>query len=766
MVKSFEELESVLANNGEVLTSIWKFKPRISVDQEKQEVIIYFGEDFVMDENIQNFRRELNGKFRPAYTSSKGEEFGQCFVFDNEVFARAFTGEDIADIKEGAIWSVKYSNFTESAIESESEISQEDVEPVQQNIIEEDIPESYEHRPINEIVPNEDEINSLKRRLGIGPYSDGDVTIISTAYLNEYAKSKGIRLFSFSERENEILRYCVKNFSEGITGLNRNNGAVKDILNSYFQTSLVNCPNYYTKKYNCLAQKYSQDYELAKDTIDDIKHENDNMEIDKYEFPYSNIVEKSEIQMWKDRFSQIGVPGASYSLEEDMALAKRFMTPSQYAVAIERDMMENFTSVAKGAREAFRNYFEGVSIDQEPSFSIYASKDVSVLSWDGEDFIRGVNQNGDWTGYSAEETFSLKEINPLGIREMLQESADFSQSINNDVVVNELKSLSETIIDKYKRGEISNTELIETRNMYREGGEEIVSLVCEQMTIDASRKESVEEIIDNLNSIISPADELIWHKLNGGLDDNTLIVISSCFNEAEIDILSEQLRDMKLIESKSNLKMSDESALQQIIEQGKILGETIVYKQLLEEPTVGKQFESVVLNYLNDEEKRQIIISALDEYSSEKFIREDKSVDYEGSIGLIKETMQKVDDSIKIVDYDVLPENIRKKRIEMDIQSLTVVNDIVCEYHKVKMLRCDYEKINRSFEIAESKYQNPVLAKNPVFQQIYEKAKIDKDNKIADINATVSSMKYFNQEKLDQNISEEQSESQSRGMRR
>ncbi len=499
---------------------------------------------------------------------------------------------------------------------------------------------------------------------------------------------------------------------------------------------------------------------------DDIKHENDNMEIDKYKFPYSNIVEKSEIQMWKDRFSQIGVPGASYSLEEDMALAKRFMTPSQYAVAIERDMMENFTSVAKGAREAFRNYFEGVSIDQEPSFSIYASKDVSVLSWDGEDFIRGVNQNGDWTGYSAEETFSLKEINPLGIREMLQESADFSQSVNNDVVVNELKSLSETIIDKYKRGEISNTELIETRNMYQEGGEEIVSLVCEQMTIDASRKESVEEIIDNLNSIISPADELIWHKLNGGLDDNTLIVISSCFNEAEIDILSEQLRDMKLIESKSNLKMSDESALQQIIEQGKILGETIVYKQLLDEPTVGKQFESVVLDYLNDEEKRQIIISALDEYSSEKFIREDKSVDYEGSIGLIKETMQKIDDSIKMVDYDVLPENIRNKRIDMDIQSLTVVNDIVCEYHKVKMLRCDYEKINRSFEIAESKYQNPVLAKNPVFQQIYEKAKIDKDNKIADINATVSSMKYFNQEKLDQNISEEQSESQSRGMRR
>ncbi|MCQ2088025.1 MAG: type II toxin-antitoxin system HipA family toxin [Bacilli bacterium] len=264
----------------------------------------------------------------------------------------------------------------------------------------------------------------------------------------------------------------------------------------------------------------------------------------------------------------------------------------------------------------------------------------------------------------------------------------------------------------------------------------------------------------------SSAKELLSHYKKGELDDNTLIVISSCFNESELDMLSDQLRDMNLIESKSNLTMSDESILEQIIEQGKELSETIIYKQLLDEPTIGRLFETIVIENLQDENKRQIIFSALDEYTSDKFIKGDKSIDYEGSIDLIKETIKKIDESIKIVDYDVLPMNIRNKRINMDFHSLTIVNDIVCEYHQIQTLRCKYEKSIKSFEDIETKYQSQASAKNPVFQQIYEKAKTDKDNKIADINATVSSMKYFNQEKLDQNISEEQSESQSRGMRR
>lgn len=264
----------------------------------------------------------------------------------------------------------------------------------------------------------------------------------------------------------------------------------------------------------------------------------------------------------------------------------------------------------------------------------------------------------------------------------------------------------------------------------------------------------------------TPAKELLYHYKNGELDDNTLIVISSCFNESELDILSDQLRDMKLIESKTNLTMADEPALKQIIEQGKELSGTIIYKQLLGEPTIGRQFEALVLESLQDDDKRQIIFSALDEYTSEKFIKDNKSIDYEGSIDLIRETVKKLGDDIKIVDYDILPENIRKKRMDMDSQSLTIVNDIVCEYHQIQTLRCEYEKSIKSFESIEIKCQSQAFAKNPVFQQLYEKARADKDNKIADITATLSSMKYFSQEKLDKNISEEQTESQSRGMRR
>lgn len=71
------------------------------------------------------------------------------------------------------------------------------------------------------------------------------------------------------------------------------------------------------------------------------------------------------------------------------------------------------------------------------------------------------------------------------------------------------------------------------------------------------------------------------------------------------------------------------------------------------------------------------------------------------------------------------------------------------------MLRCDYNRINRSFEIAESKYQNPALAKNPVFQQIFAKAKVDKEKKTLEITETISNMKYFNQERLEEGIYED-----------
>ena len=192
-----------------------------------------------------------------------------------------------------------------------------------------------------------------------------------------------------------------------------------------------------------------------------------------------------------------------------------------------------------------------------------------------------------------------------------------------------------------------------------------------------------------------------------------------------------------------------------IIEQGKNLSESLIYKQILEDATVGKQFESIISNCLQDNEKRQILLFALDEYTSGKYINEDKSIDYEGSLNLIKETIKKTDSNIKLVDYDVLPSNIRRQRVDIDVQSLSIVNDIASEYHQIQMLRCDYNRINRSFEIAESKYQNPALAKNPVFQQIFAKAKVDKEKKTLEITETISNMKYFNQERLEEGIYED-----------
>lgn len=483
--------------------------------------------------------------------------------------------------------------------------------------------------------------------------------------------------------------------------------------------------------------------------VEEIKNENNQMEPNKYEFPYADRVE-SKLPMWQSRFSKIGIPDGTYSLEEDMELSKKFMSTKQFEVCANNINSEIYVKmvrdIANGARKAFKNYFEGSGINEEGTFNIYGTRTISVLSWDGDDYINGLSE--DWTGYSTAETYSLSELLSIE-KEKIQE-------IDSSVVaIKKSLSLSETIIDQFEQGKINYTELIESRNMYRDGGEEIVSLVSEQMMIDESQKESVEEILDKLNSVISPAYELIWHHQNGELDDNTIIVISSCFNENEIDMLSEQLRDMKLIESKSNLSMSDEHALKSIIEQGKNLSESLIYKQILEDATVGKQFESIISNCLQDNEKRQILLFALDEYTSGKYINEDKSIDYEGSLNLIKETIKKTDSNIKLVDYDVLPSNIRRQRVDIDVQSLSIVNDIASEYHQIQMLRCDYNRINRSFEIAESKYQNPALAKNPVFQQIFAKAKVDKEKKTLEITETISNMKYFNQERLEEGIYED-----------
>lgn len=487
--------------------------------------------------------------------------------------------------------------------------------------------------------------------------------------------------------------------------------------------------------------------------VEEIKNENSQMETNKYEFPYADRV-KSDLPMWQNRFLKIGIPDGTYSLEEDMELSKKFMSAKHFETCANNINSEIYVKIvrdtANGARKAFKNYFEGSGINEEGTFNIYGTRTISVLSWDGDDYINGLSE--DWTGYSTADTYSLSELFPIE-KEKIQEIDSSVVAVKNSL------SLSETIIEQFEQGKINNTELIESRNMYRDGGEEIVCLVSEQMMIDESQKESVEEILDKLNSVISPAEELIWHHQNEKLDDNTIIVISSCFNENEIDLLSEHLRDMKLIESKSNLSMSDESTLKQIIEQGKVLSETIIYKQFLEEPTVGKQFESIVSNCLQNKEKRQVILSALDEYTSGKYIKEDKSIDYEGSLNLIKETIKKTDSDIKLVDYDILPSNIRQQRVDIDVQSLSIVNDIVSEYHQIQMLRCDYNKINRSFEIAESKYQNPALAKNPVFQQIYAKAKVDKEKKTSEITETISNMKYFNQERLDESIYEDMNKS-------
>ena len=144
------------------------------------------------------------------------------------------------------------------------------IESMQNDILTDNKIDGYNHKSINDIHHDENEIRNLKNRLGIGQFRNGTETIVGTAYLNEFAKAKGINLFSFTEKENETLRFFVKNFTDDITGLNRNNSSIKDKLFRYFSTYAYESPKYYATQYKCLSPEYSHDNEHAETTISNL----------------------------------------------------------------------------------------------------------------------------------------------------------------------------------------------------------------------------------------------------------------------------------------------------------------------------------------------------------------------------------------------------------------------------------------------------------------------------------------------------------------